>query len=169
MWAHPGKKLLFMGSELAQYQEWSEERSLDWHLLEFEPHAGVQRLVAALNRLQIDQPALWQRDYTQEGFRWLDASDRAASVLAFNRLGDDGSLVACVANLTPVPREGYRLGVVDEGPWQELLSTDDLRFGGTGVVNPVLTADDTPWQGQPCSLVMTLPPLGVSFIGRRPR
>jgi 1,4-alpha-glucan branching enzyme len=165
MWAHPGKKLLFMGGELAQYQEWSEERSLDWHLLEHEPHLGVQRLIGSLNALQINQPPLWQRDFSPEGFRWLDASDRAASVLAFNRVDDNEDVVVCIANLTPVPREGYRIGLIDNRPWRELLSTDEARFGGTGVSNPHIVVEPTPWQGLRYSAVVTLPPLGVVFIG----
>ena len=167
MWAHPGKQLLFMGSEFAQRQEWSEERSLDWHLLGDERHAGVSALVAALNALQADRPALWQRDYRPDGFRWLDASDRAASVLAFNRVADD-DLVVCIANLTPVPRPGYRVGLVDEGPWQELLSTDEVRFGGSGIINAALVVEPAPWHGQAYSAVVTLPPLGVVFIGLGP-
>ena len=165
MWAHPGKQLLFMGAELAQLQEWSESRSLDWHLLERPAHKGVQTLVAALNALQAERPALYQRDFSPEGFRWLDASDRAASILAFNRIGDDDTVV-CVANLTPVPREGYRIGLPDAGDWRELLCTDDVRFGGSGTTNPVVLAEETPWQGQPCSAMITLPPLGVCFIGK---
>ena len=167
MWAHPGKKLLFMGGEFAQEQEWSEERSLDWHLLDDDRHAGVQRLVRALNDLQAAHPALWARDFTPEGFRWLDASDRSASVLAFERLDDDETVV-CVANLTPVPRPGYRVGLADDGPWTELLSTDDGRFGGSGVLNPDLVPEPTPWQGRPYSAGLTLPPLGVCFLGKAP-
>ena len=167
MWAHPGKKLLFMGGEFAQEQEWSEERSLDWHLLDDPRHAGVQRLVGALNDLQAAHPALWARDFTPEGFRWLDASDRSASILAFERLGEDETVV-CVANLTPVPRPGYRLGLADDGAWTELLSTDDTRFGGSGTGNGALTVEPVPWQGRPFSAVVTLPPLGVCFMGKAP-
>jgi len=165
MWAHPGKKLLFMGSELAQEQEWAEARSLDWHLRDDPRHAGVARLVAALNAMAAAHPALWRHDFGHEGFTWLDATDRAASVLAFLRHGEDET-VACVANLTPVPRHGYRIGLPGEGPWQELLCTDDHRFGGSGVTNPAVHAEPLPWQGQPASAVISLPPLGVCFIGQ---
>ena len=113
----------------------------------------------------MQHPALWQRDFTPEGFRWLDASDRTASVLAFNRVGDEDT-VTCVANLTPVPRPGYRIGLVDDGPWHELLSTDDERFGGSGTRNAEIVVEDTPWQGQPWSALITLPPLGMVFLGR---
>ena len=157
----------FMGAEFGQTAEWGHDRSLDWHLLGDERHAGVSALVAALNALQADRPALWQRDYRPDGFRWLDASDRAASVLAFNRVADH-DLVVCIANLTPVPRPGYRVGLVDEGPWQELLSTDEVRFGGSGIINAALVVEPTPWHGQAYSAVVTLPPLGVVFIGLGP-
>ncbi|MFN0028874.1 MAG: 1,4-alpha-glucan branching protein GlgB [Acidimicrobiales bacterium] len=174
MWAHPGKKLLFMGCELAQLQEWSEERSLDWHLLESDRHAGIQRLVAALNHLQVDHPALWQRDYQPEGFAWLDASDRASSVLAFCRVGGEGDaadadaggeVVVCAANFTPVPRPGYRIGLPGPGQWRELLNTDDTRFGGSGMVNPFIGAEAVPWHDRDWSAVIDLPPLGVVFLG----
>ncbi len=166
-WAHPGKQLLFMGGEFAQEQEWAEARSLDWHLLDDERHAGVSQLVRALNGLQAERGALWQRDFVPEGFCWLDATDRASSVLAFERLGGDDTVV-CLANFTPVPRAGYRVGLGGQGPWAELLSTDEARFGGSGVLNPEIVVEPVPWQGRPASAVLTLPPLGVCFLGRRP-
>ncbi|MEZ5266738.1 MAG: alpha amylase C-terminal domain-containing protein [Acidimicrobiales bacterium] len=165
MWAHPGKQLLFMGAELAQYQEWSESRSLDWHLLEYPSHLGIQQLLKELNALQARHPALYARDFSPEGFRWLDASDRAASILAFNRVADDDTVV-CVANLTPVPREGYRVGLGEDGPWQELLCTDEARFGGSGLSNPAVVVEPVAWQSQPFSALITLPPLGVCFLGK---
>ena len=170
MWAHPGKQLLFMGAELAQYQEWSEQRSLDWHLADNASHAAIATLLTELNALQADHPAMWQRDFSPEGFRWLDASDRAASVLAFNRIGEhhtgDIDTVLCVANLTPVSRSGYRVGIAEDGPWSELLNTDDARFGGSGTTNATIITEAVPWQGQPYSAVITLPPLGVLFLGK---
>ena len=117
MWAHPGKKLLFMGQEFAQEQEWSEERSLDWHLLEDPQHAGIQALVRDLNHVYRDEPALWQRDSDPDGFYWIEPNDADQSVLAFARQSDEGErVVVCVLNLTPVPREGYRLGLPQVGP-----------------------------------------------------
>ena len=111
MWAHPGKQLLFMGCEFGQRREWSEERSLDWHLLDDPLHAGAMRLVADLNRIEAEHPALWQRDTEPAGFDWLDASDAQQSVLSFVRNGTDVDPVVCVANFTPVPRHGYRIGL----------------------------------------------------------
>jgi len=165
MWAHPGKQLLFMGGELAQVQEWSEARSLDWHLLEQPLHAGMVQLVSALNRVHVEHPAMWQRDTEPAGFDWLDAADAQQSVLAFQRNGrDDAPPVVCIANFTPVPRHGYRVGLPVRGSWQEVLNTDDEKFGGSGVVNGTLRTEDIPWQGRSWSAVVTLPPLAVTWF-----
>ena len=165
MWAHPGKKLLFMGGEIAQEREWSHDRSIDWHLLNLPEHAGVQALVGALNDVMRREPALHQRDEAEDGFRWIDASDVDANVLSFVRVGDDGTRpVVCVANLSPLPRSPYRIGLPADGVWEELVNTDDIRFGGSGVVNRSLTATDETWQGQPYSAEFTLPPLGVAWF-----
>jgi len=165
MWAHPGKQLLFMGGELAQLQEWSESRSLDWHLVEQPLHAGVVQLVAALNRVHAEHPAMWCRDTEPAGFDWLDAADAQQSVLAFQRNGHgDEPPVVCIANFTPVPRHGYRVGLPAPGTWREVLNTDDEKFGGSGVVNGTLRTEDIPWQGRPCSAVVTLPPLAVTWF-----
>ncbi|MGH9102486.1 MAG: 1,4-alpha-glucan branching enzyme, partial [Acidimicrobiales bacterium] len=175
MWAHPGKQLLFMGGELAQWREWSHERSLDWHLLEEPGHRGVQRLVADLNRLQAETPALHEVDFDGRGFRWIDAADSDSNVLSFLRLaaGEDpqvasrpGRVVACVANLSPVPREGYRIGLPAPGPWLELCNTDAAGYGGAGVGNGGrVHAEDIPFHGWPWSAALTLPPLGVLWLG----
>ena len=191
MWAHPGKQLLFMGAELAQEREWSHDREIDWFLLSEPLHRGVRDLVRELNRLEVEHPALWTADTAPAGFAWLDAEDRESSVYAFLRLdargGDDGGgeaggdgdgaadhdgaggVVACVANLTPVPRHGYRLGLPRGGRWVDVLNTDDVRWGGSGVTQPEVTADGTPWQGQPDSAVLTLPPLAVRWLVPAPR
>jgi len=166
MWAHPGKKLLFMGGELAQEAEWSHERSLDWHLLERADHAGVQALVRELNRLYRAEPALWECDSDPSGFRWLEPNDAAANALAFARFGADGErALVCVCNLSPVPRYGYRLGLPRSGRWWEALNTDSEFFGGSGVGNlGAVEADATPWHEQPFSAEVTLPPLGVVWL-----
>jgi 1,4-alpha-glucan branching enzyme len=169
MWAHPGKQLLFMGGEIAQDREWSHDRSLDWHLLEHDGHRGVQDLVRCLNGVYRDQPALWQRDFTPDGFRWIDASDVDGNVLSFLRLGDGAGVVApplaCIANLSPVPREGYRIGLPVGGKWDEALNTDATAFGGSGVGNggSVWAVDET-WHGLPFSAEVTLPPLAVVWL-----
>jgi 1,4-alpha-glucan branching enzyme len=166
MWAHPGKKLLFMGGELAQEQEWSHERSLDWHLLEDAGHAGVQALVRDLNHVYREQRALWERDFEGAGFWWLEANDADRNVVAFARQGLDGDTqLVCVCNLSPVPRDRYRVGFPQPGRWREALNTDAAVYGGSGVGNlGGVEAEAVPWHGQPWSAELTLPPLGVLWL-----
>ncbi len=173
MWAHPGKKLLFMGGELAQIREFSEERSLDWHLENDALHAGVLRLVSDLNAVYRDCPQLWDADVDPEGFQWIDANDSEQSVASFLRFARDreahGPLV-CVLNATPVVRHGYRLGVPIAGKYQRKITTDDVVYGGSGVdVAVEASAEEVASHGFPASLVLTLPPLSVVWLeGPRP-
>jgi 1,4-alpha-glucan branching enzyme len=165
MWAHPGRQLLFMGGEIGQNDEWKHDGSVDWHLLEYPEHRGVQDLVRALNHTYLGEAALWERDFDWSGFRWLDCDDADNSVLSFLRLSADGSrMLACVANLTPVVRHGYRIGLPAGGRWREALNTDAAHFGGSGVANGDLDAEPVPWGDQPCSVALTLPPLGVVWL-----
>jgi 1,4-alpha-glucan branching enzyme len=166
MWAHPGKKLLFMGSELAQEAEWSHERSLDWHLLEQAGNAGVQALVRDLNRSYRDEPALWQVDSEPSGFWWIEPNDADANVVAFARANSDGTrLVVFVANLSPVPREGYRLGLPRSTRWREAINTDSTFYGGSDVGNlGGVQPEPIPWHGQPFSAELTLPPLAAVWL-----
>jgi 1,4-alpha-glucan branching enzyme len=166
MWAHPGKKLLFMGGELAQEQEWSHDRSLDWHLLEDGANAGVHALVRELNRVYREESALWEVDFEPAGFRWLEANDSAANVLAFARLSrQEARVLVCLANLSPVPRERYRVGLPRGGRWREALNTDAAQFGGSNVANiGAIAAEGSPWHGQPFSAEVTLPPLAVVWL-----
>jgi 1,4-alpha-glucan branching enzyme len=173
MWSHPGKQLLFMGGELAEEHEWSHDRSLDWDLLTDPAHGGIHALVKALNQLYRERPALWARDFSEEGFRWIDASDTDNSVLSFLRLGPDGSgpdgsgsaVLACIANLTPVPHVGYRVGLPEAGRWREVLNTDAACFGGSDMGNGGgVTATPTPRHGLSASASLTLPPLGVIWL-----
>ena len=136
MWAHPGKKLLFMGGEIAQEREWSHERSLDWHLLEQREHAGIQALVRDLNRTYRDEPALWELDSDPGGFWWLEANDANDNVIAFARRSADGERVLVfVANLSPAPRGPFRLGLPRASRWSEVLNTDSSYYGGSDVGN----------------------------------
>ena len=173
MWAHPGRKLLFMGGELAQEREWASERELDWFLLDDPGHAGVQQLVRSLNRVWRAEPALWSGDFDPAGFRWIDADDADQSCFSFLRLGVGESAaarpVACLANLTPVPRYGYRVGLPATGAWEVLVDSDAEAFGGSGAVAgaPVVEAEPVPWHGQPASAALTLPPLGVLWLAPR--
>jgi 1,4-alpha-glucan branching enzyme len=177
MWAHPGKKLLFMGCEFAQEREWNHDASLDWHLLDGDdthnPHAGVQRLVRDLNRLYRTTPALHQRDFTPDGFQWLALDDADRSVLAFLRRGeprDDGQdFVVAVCNFTPTVHHGYRIGVPRAGVYRERINTDSTFYGGSNTGNAFgeVHAQAVPWQGQPHSIVLTLPPLATLIFDWR--
>jgi 1,4-alpha-glucan branching enzyme len=166
MWAHPGKKLLFMGGELAQEQEWSEERSLDWHLLEDPDHAGVRAFVRDLNAAYAAEPALWEVDFSHEGFRWLEPNASNENVLAFARLaaGTSRALV-CLANLSPVVREAWRVGLPTGGRWREVVNSDSRFYGGSDVGNGFgVEAEAVRWNDQPFSAEVTLPPLAVVWL-----
>jgi 1,4-alpha-glucan branching enzyme len=167
MWAHPGKQLLFMGCELAQDNEWSEQRELDWWLLDDPYHRGVQALVSDLNRAYRDLPALWSSDSDPAGFSWIDANDTTSNVFSFLRRSKkaDGALLACVANFAAVPHGDYRLGLPAAGRWTEVVNTDAEAYRGSGVGNlGGVDAVDTPWHGQPASTTLTLPPLGTVWL-----
>jgi len=166
MWAHPGKKLLFMGQEFAQRREWNEDCPLDFHLLEFPLHKGIQLLVRDLNRLHQTQPALHARDCEPEGFRWIVADDSDQSVVAFARYGEpQDPPVVMAANFTPVPRHGYRIGLPWPGWWREILNTDAEIYGGSGIGNlGGVTANDIPSHGLPASAEVTLPPLAAIYF-----
>ena len=163
MWTHPGKKLLFMGGEIAQEREWNHDREIDWFLLGDPAHAGIQRLVRDLNHLYRGEPALHQRDCEAAGFRWLIGDDRANSVFAFLRQGADGTQpVLVVCNMTPAPRHGYRVGVPRAGSWQEIANTDSRFYGGSDMGNGggVSTAPIAA-HGESQSLELVLPPLST--------
>ncbi len=166
MYAHPGKKLTFMGSEFAQWREWNHDMSLDWHLLAQPAHAGIRRWMQDLNRAYRHAPALWERDFDPDGFEWIDFHDVEASVLSFLRYGvhsDDVILFVC--NMTPVPRADYRVGAPRGGRWRELLNSDATLYGGSGQGNfGGVSAAPTGVQGQPYSLTLTLPPLGALYF-----
>ncbi len=168
-YAHPGKKLLFMGQEFAQREEWSEAQSLAWHLLQFPEHAGIQRLVRTLNRLQGSEPALHQVDFEWQGYEWLDANDADNSVLCFvRRARAPQDLIVVVLNATPVPRYKYRVGVPQPGFYEEILNTDSAEFGGSNVGNlGGLASEPVPHLGRLHSLAVTLPPLAALYFKLR--
>jgi 1,4-alpha-glucan branching enzyme len=167
MYAQPGKKLLFMGGELGQWNEWNHDTSLDWHLLQQDPHAGVHRWVQDLNRLYRAEPALYQCDFDPSGFEWIDCDDSAHSVLSFLRTAssvDEQSLLV-VANFTPLPRHGYRVGVPRGGLWNELLNSDAQHYWGSGQGNyGGVEAAQVEHHGRSYSLLLTLPPLSVLYF-----
>ena len=166
MWGHPGKKLLFMGCEIAQWREWKHDESVDWHLLQWGPHAGVKRLVSDLNRLLKDEPALHEVDFEWTGFDWLELNDSENSVLAFVRRGKRvGEEVVVVCNFTPVVRHGYKVGVPHGGFYRELMNTDAGIYGGSNAGNEGgVWALPGEHAGKPFHLPLTLPPLGVVFL-----
>ncbi len=166
MYGHPGKKMLFMGGEFGQWAEWNHDTSLSWHLLQYDPHAGLRRYVRDLNQLYLSEPALHQVDFDWAGFQWIDFSDAEQSVISFlRRSRDQADCILCIGNLTPVPRHGYRIGVPTPGRYRELLNSDAAVYGGSNQGNGgVVQAEAIPCHGLPFSLSLTLPPLGILFI-----
>ena len=166
MWTHPGKKLLFMGGEFGQEREWNFDRSLDWHLLEDGNHEGVRRLIRDLNALYRDLPALHRLDCSPDGFRWIEGGDTENSVFSYLRLGGEGvPSAAVVVNFTPVPRDGYRIGLPHGGEWRVALNSDATEYGGTGGYDAAsVSAVDEGMHGQPASASVTLPPLAAIVL-----
>jgi len=166
MYAHPGKKLLFMGAEIGQWNEWQHDTSLDWHLLQYYPHQGIKNLVKDLNTLYKSEPCLHETDFDHSGFSWVDFTDWENSIISFIRMGkttDDIIFVVC--NLTPVYRENYRIGVPREGYWQEIFNSDSSYYGGSNKGNNGgLHTTPVPAHGHYQSLNLVLPPLSVSMF-----
>ena len=162
MWAHPGKKLLFMGQEFAQNDEWNQEAGLQWHLTEYAEHTGVQSALADINENYKRHPALWEKDVSPDGFQWIVGNDGANDILAFTRWSDAGYPLVCITNFSPVPQEFYSLRMPTAGVWREMINTDDLKYGGSGVTNHSFAVDvDT-------DLFTTLrvPPLATIWLER---
>jgi 1,4-alpha-glucan branching enzyme len=164
-WAHPGKQLIFMGTEFAQEAEWSDSRGLDWWLLDQPAHRGVETLVRDLNHTYRESAALWSRDLSPEGFRWIDANDAGGNVFSFLRFSASGEPLACIVNFSAVPHHAYRVGLPLTGTWHEVLNTDAELYGGSGVGNlGAVEAVAEPWHGLPASAAMSLPPLGALWL-----
>jgi 1,4-alpha-glucan branching enzyme len=166
MWAQPGKKLLFMGSEWGQWREWDSNASLDWHQLDYESHEGVRRLVERCNRVYRAEPALYERDFDPSGFSWIDCNDADNSVLSFVRRGQStNDVILVVMNCTPISRKSYRVGVPRGGWWAEILNSDASEYGGTGLGNlGGVNAQGVGWHGHGQSLEICLPPLAVLYF-----
>jgi 1,4-alpha-glucan branching enzyme len=165
MWTHPGKKLLFMGGELAQIREWNHDGEIDWGLLGDPGHAGVQRLVGDLNRLHRNEPALHRQDADSTGFVWIVGDDAENSVYAYERLAEGEAPIITIVNMTPVPRRGYRIGVPRAGFWRELLNTDAALYGGSDLGNAGgVGAKEIPAHGRTHSLELVLPPLAALVL-----
>ncbi|MEZ2414757.1 1,4-alpha-glucan branching protein GlgB [Muriicola sp. E247] len=162
MFTHPGTNLLFMGAEFGQSSEWNFEQSLDWHLLQYDFHKGVQELVKDLNAFYKENPALFEKQFSSEGFQWIDYGDHENSVLTYMRKGhkeENDLVIAC--NFTPVPREKYRIGVPRAGQFKEVFNTDAKKYGGSGSKNTIRKTSKKPWHGQKQSIEITIPPLGM--------
>jgi 1,4-alpha-glucan branching enzyme len=169
MWSHPGKQLLFMGSELGQEAEWSESRSLDWWLEDTPWHAGLQQLVRDLNQVYREHRSLWKLDSDPAGFEWIDANDTVHNTFSFVRYDGEGASLVSVVNFAGGPHEGYRMGVPYEGTWLEVLNTDAVQYGGSGVGNlGAVVAEPVPWHGMPASVVLRVPPLGAVWLAHAP-
>ncbi len=168
MQTHPGKQLLFMGQEFGQWDEWTEARALDWHLLEHEPHQQLQQLCRDMNHLYRETPALYASDTSPDGFRWIECQDAARSVYAYMRVDltqPEARPVVVVFNFTPVPREGYRIGVPQAGDWRKLLDSDSPRYGGSGYnTHEQFGTEPVPWHGSSHSIVLDLPPLAALIL-----
>jgi len=164
---HPGKKLMFMGIEFGQGREWNSAGVLDWYVLQYPLHQGMQRLVKDLNRLYSASPALYRNEFDWQGFEWIDCHDAQQSVLSFLRKGNAGELMVVVLNLTPIPRRDYRIGLPLGGRYREILNSDSEFYGGSNIGNGShdLLAEERPWMDRPYSLALTLPPLAGIVIG----
>jgi 1,4-alpha-glucan branching enzyme len=165
MFTHPGKKLLFMGTEFAQGIEWNSANILDWYVLDYAFHQGIQRLVTDLNKLYHNSAALYHYEFEWQGFEWIDCHDAEQSVLVFLRKSDEDMLIVAI-NFTPVPRHYYRIGVPKPGVYQEVFNSDAEYYGGSNVGNGamILMAEDKPWMERPYSMGITLPPLGAIVL-----
>lgn len=167
MWGHPGKKLLFMGGEFGQWAEWNHAQSLDWHLLQWEPHRGIQNLVRDLNRLYTSEPAMSALDHSWEGFQWVDMSDADHSLISFiRRSKKSGEELVFVCNFTPTVLKTYSVGAPAEGTYKVLLNSDSSHYGGSNAGDATVLAEATPWQHQPAKLTMTVPPLATVILKR---
>jgi 1,4-alpha-glucan branching enzyme len=166
MFAHPGKKLLFMGAEIGQWREWNHDWQLDWDVLSDPRHAGLQRWVHDLNRVYRESPALWQQDYDPQGFTWIDCHDHEHSVVSLmRRSGDPAETLIAVVNFTPVPRHRYRIGVPRSGEYLEMLNSDATIYGGSGMGNAGRVASEPiPTHAHEHSINLTLPPLGILLL-----
>ncbi len=167
MWSHPGKKLLFMGGEFAQNDEWQESKSLDWHLVQYPEHSQIQNLVKDLNHSYREHAPLWERDSSPSGFKWLIEDDGSGNIIAFARFNDAGEELISVTNFSPVTQEQFNLPLPSAGNWYEILNTDATEYGGSGVVNKMVLAEAIPFRNESHSAILRVPPLGTLWLTRR--
>ena len=170
MMTHPGKKLLFMGCEFAQFIEWNYKQQLDWMLLDYDSHRQMQQFVRDLNHFYLAHACLWQVEDSWDGFNWLAHDDHARNIIVFRRIDDNGDDLVVVCNFAPVTREDYRIGVPDATSYDEVFNTDDVKYGGSGVVNRgAIRVKNQPDHDMKQSITLTVPPLAAVFLKGRPR
>lgn len=163
--AHPGKKLNFMGNDFGQYREWNEKQSLDWHLLSWETHGKLHEMFKTLSHIYKDESAMWEVDHAPEGFEWISCDDADSSIVSFVRRDAHGAMILCAFNFTPVPRTPYRIGVPARGRWKEIFNSDSEMWGGGNIGNAgEIRSEDIGWQGRPWSANIQLPPLAAVFF-----
>ena len=164
MTAHPGKKLMFMGQEFAQFKEWNYKTGLDWDILKFPEHSQYQSFVKAMNKFYLDNKPLWEIDYDWSGFSWISNDDNSQSIISFRRIDAAGNELICVCNFVPVERHGYRIGIPRKGKYKPVFSTDSSKYGGFDMVSADgYTAEPIPMHGYEYSVELDIPPLSVTF------
>lgn len=163
-WTHPGKKLTFMGNELAQFGEWSEKWSIDWDSLNWEDHRGVQKLVRDLNTLYKENPQLWELDFEQQGFQWLTSDDADHNTLSYMRLDSKGDPLVVVVNFSGAAWDNYRVPLPQSGQWDEILTTDDAKYGGSDIHNNDIEVMEGDFHSRPYSAYLTVPALGAIIL-----
>jgi 1,4-alpha-glucan branching enzyme len=164
MYAHPGKKLLFMGGEFGQFIEWREYDGLDWHLLDYEMHQKLHKYVKDLNKLYIEEKCLYEVDTSYDGFQWIEHQNWQESIISFERLDKEGNRLVCIFNFTPVPRPDYPIGVVEEGTYRTVFTSDHQRYGGNTKRIKSYKASDEKFHDRPWSIRVDLPPLGAMYL-----
>ena len=169
MVAHPGKKMLFMGGEFAQFSEWAYQRGLDWMLLDYPAHRQMQTYVKALNHFYLATPQLWEQDTDWRGFEWISHEDNRNNIIAFRRVAKDGSDIVVVVNFSPEEQQEYRIGVPITGTYEEIFTSDKTEFGGSGMANGKLKTENKPMHGQEQSIVLKIPRFGVLFFKGKAR
>jgi len=170
MFGHPGKKLMFMGGEFGHFDEWSEAKSLDWFLLDFPHHQGIQCFARDLNHLYLAERAFWQDDFSGRGFEWIDCDDNLRNIISFIRKSDDpAETLIFICNFAPEAHEHFRVGVNIPGTYVEIFNSDDAKYGGSGVINEgLLPSENREWNKRPQSVGLRLPPMGAVVLKRRP-
>jgi 1,4-alpha-glucan branching enzyme len=168
MYAHPGKKLMFMGGEFGQYIEWNYKHELDWFLLDYDTHSSMKHYVQELNKFYLENPQMWENDYDMNGFEWIDCSDKENNVVSFIRRDNKGKELIFICNFTPVKHDKYRIGVMKKGSYEEVFNSDDFKYGGSGVINNIpINSEKVEYHNQKQSIELMIPPLGMIVLKKK--